>query len=564
MSSNSATPVISTEAESVIPGLHSLPATQLNITREQTNGITPKPGAGLQHTLGSLQIFQHLPVNAKLGVDDLTRTKMGLLSGVDEEVKFALKRCLKYSVSAPYVLRLSENHDLLSIIIPFVTACREYIPQLVGPVSNQALEALQKGSTTMLLLRNLAQDSDNTSILANDIELKSFVLFILEWANTFNSEKSPIFQSHTSYFSELLIYTLDLMEAISSYIAPAKKDDLYFQNLCLIFRYTKDRYCVISILRSLSRLLVRSKSDEESAADNLDDGILNKIVQNLLIDRDEELIIASLDFLYQYILPGSERIRRLLSQRERYDILTTMLPVLLVYRVQTPDYQSLANTHIKLIKRVKPTPPAHAPELPKGLLKELFELNEPMRATSWLKCCFERSPNAEVTQILLWKTYEQTFSEQVKQTDRKLITAVDFIKNVSNALPGASALVVVDEATSKKKFVIRGIQPRRKALTIDEANKDISQTRIVQSDSESDGYESTTEASQIKLPDIQFPNKLSEVSKASASFLSLLSNDTTESVLQFIRDTKPAILHRTADVPPLNEVLADFIHSTSI
>ncbi|CDO93735.1 unnamed protein product [Kluyveromyces dobzhanskii CBS 2104] len=564
MSSHSVTPVITTDGETASPSLRTLPSTQLNITRDQTNGVTAKPVSGLQQTLGSLPIFNHLPVNSKIGVDDLTRMKMALLSGIDEEVKFALKRYLRYSVNASYVIKLNENLDLLPIIMPLITRCREYIPQLVGPISSQAFETLQKGSTTMLLLRNLAQDSENTAILATDNELKSFVLFVLQWANNFNSKDSAIYQSHASYFSELLIYTLDLMEAISSYIAPAKKDDLYFQNLCLIFRDTKDRYCVISILRSLSRLLVRSKSDQQSAADNLDDNLLNKIVHNLLVEEDEELIMASLDFLHQYTLPGSERIKTLLSHKERYDILVATLPILLTYRVPTPDYGSLSKTNIRLLQRVKPQPPAHAPELPMPLLKELFELNEPMRATSWLRCCFERSLNAEVTQILLWKTYEQTFSEQVKLTDRKLITAVDFIKNVSNALPGASALVVVDEATAKKKFVIRGIQPRRNALSIAEGNKDIDQSSPIQHETLDEVVNDniSSEAIQISLPDIAFPETLSDVSKASASFLSLVSNDTSEIVVQFIRDMKPLTLHQIADVPPLNKVLSEFIHSS--
>lgn len=56
------------------------------------------------------------------------------------------------------------------------------------------------------------------------------------------------------------------------------KDDHYFQTLVSILNYTKDRYMVISILRSLSRLLVRSKANEESAADNLDHKTLSLIV----------------------------------------------------------------------------------------------------------------------------------------------------------------------------------------------------------------------------------------------------------------------------------------------
>lgn len=565
MLSHSTTPVANVDANPDAQSLKTLSATQMSITRDQSNGVGTKTGSALQHTLASLQVFQHLPVNAGIGLDDITRMKMALLSGIDEEVKYALKRYLKYSVNAPYIIKLNENPDLLPIMMPLVTECREYIPSLTGPISKDAFEALQKGSTSMLILRNLAQDPENTPVLAADSELKSFVLFVLEWANSFNSRETPIYQTHTSYFSELLIYTLDLMEAISSYIAPAKKDDLYFQNLCMIIRDTKDRYCFISILRSLSRLLVRSKADEASAADNLDDDLLNKIVSNLLIDCDEELIMASLDFLYQYILPGNERITTLLSSKQRYNIFATTLPVLLIYNVAVPNYKLLSNTQIKLIKRVSSAPPAHAPELPEPLLKELCSLNEPMRATSWLRCCFERSVSAEVTQILLWKTYEQTFSEQVKQSDRKLITAVDFIKNVSNAFPGASALVVVDEATSKKKFVIRGIQPRKAALSIQQADADIEESSQLPNElpDQSDSYE-FAEATQTPLPDVSFPTTLSDVSKASASFLSLISNDSTGIGSAFVKDVKSLVLHKLADVPPLNGVLVEFIHSIQL
>lgn len=565
MSSQSATPVVGLESNAIVDSLQTLSAAQITVTREQSNGVG-KTGSALQHTLANLQVFQHLPINAGVGLDDLTRMKMSLQSGIDEEVKYALKRYLKYSVSAPYVINLNENRDLLQIILPLISACEEYIPLLVGPVSHTAFEQLQKGLTSVLLLRNLVQDSESTPILASDEALKQFILFILVWANKFNTAESALYQTHTSYFSELLIYILDLMEAISSYIAPAKKDDPYFQNLCVILRETKDRYCVISILRSLSRLLVRSKADEESAADNLDDNLLNKIVYNLLIDRDEELIMASLDFLYQYILPGNERVTTLLSSKLRYNVLSSILPVLLSYRVSLPDYSVLASSKITLKKRVKPLPPANAPELPEALFRELCGLNEPMRATSWLRCCFERSNTAEVTQILLWKTYEQTFGEKVKLSDRKLITAVDFIKNVSNAFPGASALVVVEDETQKKKFVIRGIQPRKTALSIKDADADMeSLSPLVEEIYDNDlGVEPIiTDAAQVPLPDISFPKDLSDVSKASASFLSLLSGDATTIGRQFVKDIKPFVLHSVANVPPLNGLLSEFINSST-
>ena len=93
------------------------------------------------------------------------------------------------------------------------------------------------GLNALLILRNLAQDTDSVQILSSRIEkIKSFILFILKKFQCVatGDNKWQLYEGNATFFNELTHYTLDLMEAISSYIAPAMKDDHYFQTLVSI------------------------------------------------------------------------------------------------------------------------------------------------------------------------------------------------------------------------------------------------------------------------------------------------------------------------------------------
>lgn len=254
----------------------------IKVTRNQSSGIiSGATTKSLQYSLANLTVFQNLPRESSRGVDDLTRMKMAIMSGIPEEVKWALKKYLAYSNKAPYMISLKDLPDLLPLFKQFISDLQPLIARFDGPLMGdpQCLDTLQTGLNSILILRNLAQDTESVQVLVSDKFIKEFVLEILQRFE-YVARSDPnwqVFESNASFFNELTHYVLDIMEAISSYIAPAKKDDLYFQTLLSLFNYTKDRYMVISILRSLSRLLVRSKADEESAADNLDEQTLSRL-----------------------------------------------------------------------------------------------------------------------------------------------------------------------------------------------------------------------------------------------------------------------------------------------
>lgn len=521
----------------------------------------------VQYSLANLNIFQNIPRETIRGCDDLTRMERSLNSNILNEMKWALKKYLTYSNKAPYMISLKNLPHLLNYF-------KRFIINLVPIIKNNFInnnnniaastmttgkdkDFLQMGITSLLILRNLSQDIESVQILTKDNDLKQFFQFVLI---TFNNE--TIFHTNIKYFNEILHYTMDLIEAVSTYIAPANKNDPLFLNLILILKKTKDRALIISILRSLSRLLVRSKEDEESAADNLDDDTLTLIVDNILISVDSELIITSFDFLYQYCLPGNKRIQSLLSNKKRFKILQSVLPEYLTYNVKLPNYSQIDTKEIKLVKRLRPPPPKKPPTLSKDLFQELLKLDEQKRSATWLRCCFEPVMTAEYTQIQLWKSYEATFADAVLKQGGKLGPAVEFIKNVPNAFPHAAAMVIVDPTTEKKRFVIKGIQPRHKAVSIEEGYR---LSKLTKTDIESRFVKESKiieKPKQVCLPTLDFQTKLSDISKVTCTFLCLISNDSKGKGLELCQSVKPLVMHKLASVPNLNTELKEYIDNT--
>ncbi|KAL3233665.1 Chromatin structure-remodeling complex subunit RSC9 [Nakaseomyces bracarensis] len=569
MRAGSGSPMLMDEVVQPQPGFKNIMAVPIRVTKELSSGMSnnqngqPSAVDPKSYSLANLHVFQNIPRETARGVDDLTRMRMALISGIPEEIKWSMKKYLAYSNKAPYMISLQKDKDLLPLFNGFIQPLVELIENFNVPLiyETTTMEELQAALNCLLILRNLAQDQESVQALIRYEPIKKFLLFVLQkYASLSDCEDSwTVYESNNSYMNEIIHYSLDLMEAMSSYMAPAMKGDPYFLSLLTILSYTRDRSMVISILRSLSRLLVRSKADEESVVDNIDPSTLTQIACFLLIELDEELVIASLDFLYQYILPGNQRIKELFSDSERFSIFTSIIPKLLRYNIQLPDYSAIENTDIKLVRRLRPPPPKDVPMLSDDIFAELFAMEEPMRSTTWIRCCFECIDDSEFTQISLWRAYESTFGPKLRDIGRKLLPAVEFIKNVSNAFKGASAMVVTEPDTGKKRFVIKGIQPRPQAITVRESTllagkENVSSSKFLVSDGDN-----IIPAKQESLPQITFSDELSDVSKAAASFLCLVSNDTEGPGIKFCQTIKPVLLHELADIPPMNSVLSEYM-----
>ncbi|CAD6886188.1 unnamed protein product [Tilletia controversa] len=86
---------------------------------------------------------------------------------------------------------------------------------------------------------------------------------------------------------------------------------------------------------------------------------------------------------------------------------------------------------------------------------ELEGLAEPERAIKWMKLVFALSPDAELTQMEFWQSYQDEFRSSHSQTE--LLMAGDLIKLIAQVFPGANALVVKPAPNAPQRFIIKGI-----------------------------------------------------------------------------------------------------------
>lgn len=411
------------------------------------------------------------------GIDFLTRITFSLRSGIDSEVDWALTALVQATFNAPdqFKFRLNEPliADLLERVLKarFLTHKESADGEHVGDTDADD-RVHQSVLDIMLILRNAALDPENAQFLATSDKGLEVVLKCLQ-------------VSPSSLTSEVLSYAVDICESISFYVSPSSYDDPLLQAVAHLLETSSDRAVIISTTRALTRMLVHEyHAHPEAETEPKEDAfpiitllarrwhqIVDKTVQMLLVEADEELIIAALDFLYQITRRGAF-VTRLLENNSNAEILSTHLARLL--RFEFPPEKFI--DYIRLPSRATPGPvkknlqtvDSPAPRLPEDVLNNLLTMPEPHRATQWMRASYEETGQGEVTQISLWKSYESQFEPYCKEGAapagvQRLLPAVEFIKNVNLAFT-RSAAMVVNLSDGSKKFIIKGIQPRKEPV----------------------------------------------------------------------------------------------------
>jgi chromatin structure-remodeling complex subunit RSC9 len=472
------------------------------------------------------QAMLNLPGTHTQGADIITHLQLSIRARINLE--WCSKTILQLSNTAAYTVQQ-----------PWV------LDYLLGELQTQF------DKTSALSLRNLSQDTEFTQLLAQNSKTKKILADILK-----NFADEPCVADSDPKFAnidnELLIYTIDIVESVSSYYAPLPKDDEIFLYLTKIFGQRDDRSLLISIMRSFARFLVRSESTDDNCASNFSSQIFDRIT-SFLLTEDHDLILTSLDFLYQYCLPGNARISHLLRSSTRQDILRSRLPQLLTFQ-QNIDKNPNDFAHfqpLRLVKRTKPPIPTTAPKLTPEHYRQISLLSEPLRATAWMRCCYRFVPEGEVTQISLWKAYEQQFEKDV--TKKKLLPAVDFIKNVSQAFTNSNAMVI-NLANGQRKFIIKGIEPRFSSVDIKtgdfeafgEASHRNENSKVVSEFSE-----------QEQIPEYTPPISLNDVNSSTVMLLTSLTNNAQGKEL--FKPLLEELLKRVEAMPELLDELVDVL-----
>ncbi|KAH3671364.1 hypothetical protein WICMUC_004661 [Wickerhamomyces mucosus] len=465
----------------------------------------------------------------------LTYIQYNIKAGVD--LDWCNRTILNWSKSAPFVIN-------------------KY-PWILDYLLNDLQTNLNK--TSALSLRNLSQDSDFTQNLALHPRSRKILYQVL---NQF--EKTDIFDNRESNLkfknldNELLSYTIDIVESISSYFAPAQKNDEIILILIKIFLKNSDRSLLISIMRSFARFLVRSQISEDDCSANLNNPLIFDKITSFLLTNDYDLILTSLDLLYQYCLPGNDRISNLFKNSfTRAEILKNSLIELLTFQLNISnnpnDFKNLQT--LRLIKRTRPPIPKVASKLSQDQLKIISQLEEPFRATAWMRCCYKSVKESEVTQISLWKSYESQFdpSKQLPTTPKKkLLPAVDFIKNVSQAFIKSSAMVI-DLPNGSRKFIIKGIEPRINPVDLRTGETEAYQEQTISNEFNST-YVNSKSIQESQTP-YNPPTQLNDVNKSSGLLLTSLTNHPLGKEL--FKPNEEEIFKKIEAVPVLFDELVD-------
>lgn len=285
-----------------------------------------------------------------------------------------------------------------------------------------------------LTIRNLSLLEDNAVYLSDMPQLRDFLSIALNLPN------SPV-------ITELKHYALDISEQVTKYWQMDESDPLY-KSLLNQVNSGHDRGAILTALRAISRISMNL--DDTNLLKGVPVSVIKRICEWTLLE-DEDLVSASLDFLYQFTAVP-ENVAVLLKNINELSLpsFLSQLTRLLQYHAQTEYMKTKATDAIAA------APATEIPNVPQDLMDQFLKCEEPDRSNHWLKAVFEEDAESDITQIALWQAYQARFADYTSPTTQ-LLPAAEFIKNVSTIFAGANAQVVNGV---NHKFIIKGIRPR--------------------------------------------------------------------------------------------------------
>lgn len=280
-----------------------------------------------------------------------------------------------------------------------------------------------------LVIRNMVMLEENAMFLSKFSLLRDFLIIAL---NLPPQER----------LAEYRQYALDIAEQVTKFWVLDATSPIYqslVKNLA-----SEDRGVVVSSARAIIR--IGMEDQQASRLTGIAIPTIRTLASYLLIDFDDELVLASLELLYQYTALSENMTVLLTSEPSILRRVAPRLVSLLLHNAQ-------ANEHRLKTKEAERLPPVvNIPVVPDELFNHLLTLQEPERSTRWLRCCFEEAPTEDITQIAIWQAYQGRFQNAGP------IPAAEFIKNVSVTFGTAQAQVINGP---NPRFIIKGIRPRR-------------------------------------------------------------------------------------------------------
>ena len=289
---------------------------------------------------------------------------------------------------------------------------------------------LEKLNEAALVLRNMLTLDENALFISRFPLLRDFLTIAI------NLPPQP-------RLDEFKHYGLEMAEQVTRYYFMKPRDPLYLTMLQQL--ESSDRAMVLSAMRAINRIGI-----ELEAVFRIEDvpmSTIERIVSLILIESDDELVEACLDFMYEYTAIWDNSSQMFASNPDLYVKLIPRLILLMNHNPTTTKEEILSKPKQQRVQIA-----TSIPAVPSELHQQLLQFPEPQRSSRWLKCCFEESRDDDITQIAIWQAYQGRFQ------NNNPIPAAEFIKNVSSTFSTAQAQVINGP---QPRFIIKGIRPRR-------------------------------------------------------------------------------------------------------
>jgi chromatin structure-remodeling complex subunit RSC9 len=297
-----------------------------------------------------------------------TRIAMALRSGLHDEIDWALHELVRMSYELGDDIRLEGVMGLADALLDKICTLFKHIP--FPPKKRPAYLNFQpkdydKVLEAMLILRNAALQEDNAIFLALKIPRTKLVM-----------EKILGLPWHEyPELMEIRYYALDVAESIIPYITISTEDDpLYIAMKSLLL--SPERSSLILGLKALARMAVNDENN--SLLQDIPHDSSVRVQQLLLLEDDEELVNAALDFLYQFTTYKSN-VSTLVAKSGGMTKMADSLVRLMGYGAEEKKLSMNVLKRMIPLEKLNAEPPALSQEILSGLLK----LNEPERCIQW-------------------------------------------------------------------------------------------------------------------------------------------------------------------------------------
>ena len=330
------------------------------------------------HRLGStIPIEMPLISAGMMGPSIQQRIAMALRSGLHDEIDWALHELVRMSYELGDDIRLEGVLSLADALLEKISSIFKHIPstnkQRRPAYINFQTKEYDKVLEAMLILRNAALQEDNAIFLALKVpRTKSVVERIL----TLPYAEYP-------ELNELRYYGLDVAESIIPFTTITGEDDpLYIAMKQLLL--SPERSSLILGLKALARMAVNDENNSLLQDIPIESSI--RVQQLLLLEDDEELVNAALDFLYQFTTYKSN-VQTLVAKSGGMIKLVDSLVRLMGYGAKEQKVT------INVLKRMIPLEKLNAepPTLSSEILSGLLKLNEPERCIQWFSLTHYRA-----------------------------------------------------------------------------------------------------------------------------------------------------------------------------